>query len=126
MSDSFLLRIEHKQVVVRGRWAKEGVQVYQDLGDERGSAGGMVDKEASIIRENERVGSQGFAAVRALFREALNPYPTALFIIEDEHDGSPPTSELLLEPNAPLLSVGSDSGVDKIVCQFECPNGVKF
>lgn len=50
-------RIEHKQVMVRGRRAKESVQVHQHLGGERGGAGSMVDIEASIIRENERVGS---------------------------------------------------------------------
>jgi hypothetical protein len=79
-------RVEHKQVVIRSRWAKEGVEVDQDLGGERGSTSSMVNKEASIIRENERVGGQGFATVRALFRETLNPRPQALFIVEDEHD----------------------------------------
>jgi hypothetical protein len=42
-------RIEHKQLMVRSRRTKEGVQIYQDLGSERCGAGGMVDKEASII-----------------------------------------------------------------------------
>ncbi len=49
--------IEHKQLVVWSRRAKEGIEVYQDLGGERGGAGSMVDKETSIIRENEWVGS---------------------------------------------------------------------
>jgi hypothetical protein len=48
---------EHKQVVVWSRRAKEDVQVYQDLRGERSGAGGMVDIEAGIVRENERVGS---------------------------------------------------------------------
>jgi hypothetical protein len=54
---SSLGRVENKQLVVRGRWAKEGVQVYQDLCRERGGAGGMVDSQPGIIRENEGVGS---------------------------------------------------------------------
>lgn|SRR6266436_611209 len=47
----------NKQLVVWSRRAKEGIEVYQDLGGERGGAGSMVDKETSIIRENEWVGS---------------------------------------------------------------------
>ena len=47
----------NKQLVVGSRRAKEGVQVYQDLGGERGGAGGMVDGQPGIIRENEGVGS---------------------------------------------------------------------
>jgi len=50
-------KVAYEQVLV-GRWrAKESVEVYQDLRGEFGSAGGMVDKETSIIRENEWVGS---------------------------------------------------------------------
>ena len=50
-------RVENKQPVVRGRRAKEGVEVYQDLGGERGGAGGMVDSQPGIIRKNEGIGS---------------------------------------------------------------------
>ncbi len=57
MSDSPLPWVEHKQAVVRGRRAKEGVQVYQDLGGERCRTGGMVDKEASVICEDKGIGS---------------------------------------------------------------------
>jgi hypothetical protein len=49
--------VEHKQLVVRGRRTKESVEVYQDLGGERGGAGGVVDIEAGIIRENEGIGT---------------------------------------------------------------------
>jgi hypothetical protein len=49
--------VKNKELLVGLRWAKEGVEVYQDLGGLRSGAGGMVDKEASIIRKNERVGS---------------------------------------------------------------------
>ncbi len=47
---------ENKQPVIGGRWAKEGVQVYQDLRRELGGAGGMVDSQPGIIRENEGIG----------------------------------------------------------------------
>jgi len=49
-------RVEHKQLLVRRRRLEKRIQVYQDLGSERGGAGGMVDKEASIVRKNEGVG----------------------------------------------------------------------
>jgi hypothetical protein len=56
-SGSSVLRGENKQPVIQGRRAKEGVQVYQDLGGEFGGTGGMVDSQPSIIRENEGIGS---------------------------------------------------------------------
>jgi hypothetical protein len=40
---------ENKELVVGGRRAEEGVEIDQDLGGERGGAGSMVDKKASII-----------------------------------------------------------------------------
>jgi hypothetical protein len=49
MNGSLLPWVEHKQLLVGRRRAKEGVQVYQNLGGERGSAGSMVDKAASVI-----------------------------------------------------------------------------
>jgi hypothetical protein len=52
-----VLRCENEQLVIRGRRAKEGIQVYQDLRRERGGAGGMVDRQPGIIRENEGIGS---------------------------------------------------------------------
>jgi hypothetical protein len=47
---------ENKELVIGGRRAKEGVQVYQDLRRELGGAGGMVDSQPSLIRENEGIG----------------------------------------------------------------------
>jgi hypothetical protein len=44
-----LLRCENKQLVVRSRRAKEGVEVYLNLNRERGGAGGMVDSKPGII-----------------------------------------------------------------------------
>jgi len=49
-------RVENKQPVEGGRWAKESVQVDQDLGGERSGASGMVDSKPGIIRENEGIG----------------------------------------------------------------------
>jgi hypothetical protein len=54
---SSLGSVEHKQLVVRGRRTKESVEVYHDLGGERGGAGGVVDSQPGIIRENEGIGS---------------------------------------------------------------------
>ncbi len=47
---------ENKELVIRGRWAKEGVQVDQDLRRELGGAGGIVDSQPGFIRENEGIG----------------------------------------------------------------------
>ncbi len=47
---------ENKELVIRGRWAKEGVQVDQDLRRELGGAGGMVDSQPGFIREHEGIG----------------------------------------------------------------------
>jgi hypothetical protein len=102
--------VENKLPVVRGRRAKEGVQVYQDLCRERGGAGGMVDSQPGIIRENEGVGSEGFGTVRAPLAQTPNPCPKALFIVEDEHDILPPTSELLLEPKRSTVQCKKWSG----------------
>jgi len=44
-----LLHCEHKQLVERGRRAKEGVEVYLNLNSKRGGAGGMEDGKPSII-----------------------------------------------------------------------------
>jgi hypothetical protein len=54
---SSLDRVEHKQLVVRGRRTKESIEVYQDLGGERGGAGGVVDSQPVITRENEGIGT---------------------------------------------------------------------
>jgi hypothetical protein len=52
---SSMLRGENEQQLVRGRRAKEGVEVYQDLRCKLRGAGGMIDSPG-IIRENERIG----------------------------------------------------------------------
>ena len=44
-------------MLVWGRRTEERVEVYQDLGGQRGGASGMVDSKPGIIRENEGIGS---------------------------------------------------------------------
>jgi hypothetical protein len=90
--------IEHKQLVVRGRWAKEGVEIDLNLNSERGGAGGMVDSKPGIIRENEGISSQGFPTVWAPLRETRNACPKTMFVVHDEHLVVLLSSELLLEP----------------------------
>ncbi len=68
---------------------KEGVEVYQDLGGEGGGAASMVDLESGIVRDDERIGGQGFGTVGTAFRQTRNPCPQALFVVDDEHDGLP-------------------------------------
>jgi hypothetical protein len=48
---------ENKQPVIGGRRAEEGEKINHDLRGERGGAGGMVDSQPGIIRENEGIGS---------------------------------------------------------------------
>jgi hypothetical protein len=62
----------------------------------------MVDGQLGIIRENEWIGGFGFGTVLAAFAQTCNPCPKALFVVHDEHDVLPPTSELLLEPRLSL------------------------
>ncbi len=87
---------EHKELLVRGRRAEEGVEIDQDLRGSLHGARRMVDQQPGIIREHEWVGGFGFGTVLASFAQAPNPRPSALFIIDDEHDVLPPPSELLL------------------------------
>jgi len=93
---------EHKELVVGSRRAEEGVEIHHDLRGKLDGARCMVDGQPGIVRENEWVGGFGFATVLASFREASNPCPKALFIIDNEHDVLPPTSELLLEPKCSI------------------------
>ena len=93
---------EHKELVVGSRGAEEGVEIHQDVGGEFGGTRRMVDDQPGLIRENEWGGGFGEALVLASFREASNPCPKALFIIDNEHDVLPPTSELLLEPKCSI------------------------
>src|SRR5215471_19197637 len=44
------LRGENKELVIRGRRAKEGVEVHQDLRRELGGASGVVDSQPGLIR----------------------------------------------------------------------------
>lgn len=79
----------NKQLVIGGRRAKEGVEVYQDLGGQRGCTGGMVNLESGFVTHDERIGCQGFGTVGTPFRQTRNPCPQAVFIVQDEHDGTP-------------------------------------
>src|SRR6266436_9718626 len=55
------------QRVIGRRWAKEGVEVYQDLSGEFGGAGGMVDSQPGIVAHDERIGCEGFGTIRTPF-----------------------------------------------------------
>jgi len=50
-------KVANKQPVIGGRRAEEGEKINHDLRGERGGAGGMVDSQPGIIRENEGIGS---------------------------------------------------------------------
>src|SRR5256885_13296304 len=78
--------VKNKQVVVGCRWTEERIQIDDDIGRQRGGAGGMKDGQPGIIVHNQRVLRKRFGTVRAAFRETLNPCPKTLFVVEDEHD----------------------------------------
>jgi hypothetical protein len=79
-------QVEYEHVLVGRRRAKEGVEVYEDLCREFGSAGSMVDRHPGFVAHDERIGCESFGPVGTAFREARNPRPQALFVIDDEHD----------------------------------------
>src|SRR6266568_5796931 len=78
-------RVENKQLVVGCWWTEERIQIDDDLGRKCCGAGGMKDGQPGIIVHDQGVLRKRFGTVRAAFRETLNPYPKALFVVEDEH-----------------------------------------
>jgi hypothetical protein len=78
--------IEHKQLLVRLRRAKEGKQIDDEIGRQRCGASRMKDSQPSIIVHDQGVLREWFATVRAPFREILNACSLEVFIGEDEHD----------------------------------------
>ncbi len=62
----------------------------------------MVDGQLGIIAQNEWIGSLCFGTVLTPFAHTPNPCPKALFVVDDEHDFLPPTSDILLEPRLSL------------------------
>jgi hypothetical protein len=78
-------QVEDEQVLVGRRRTKERVKVYEDLGGEFGSAGGMVDGQPDLVAHDEWIGSEGFGTIGTPFRQACNPRPQALFVVHDEH-----------------------------------------
>src|SRR2546421_10262818 len=126
-----MLRVENKDPVVRSRRTKESVVVDDDLGRKRGGAGGMKDSQPGIIVHDQGMLRDRFGTVRAAFRETLNPCPKALFVVEDEHMAFSYTNSWKLARSATSLallkkSVRNGLAVDKTLCQFELPNGVKY
>jgi hypothetical protein len=53
--ESNLSRIEHEQVLVGRRWPKEGIQIDNDLGRQRGGASRMKDSQPSVIAQDQGV-----------------------------------------------------------------------
>jgi hypothetical protein len=78
--------IEHKQLPVRLRRAKEGIQIDDEISRQCCGASRMKDSQPGIIVHDQGVLREWFATVRAPFRETLNACPLSVFIGEDEHD----------------------------------------
>src|SRR5260221_11760677 len=118
-----MLRVENKDPVVRSRRTKESVEVDDDLGRKRGGAGGMKDSQPGIIVHDQGILRERFGTVRAAFREALNPCPKALFVVEDEHMAFSYTNSWKLVRSATSLallkkSVRNGQGLDKELCEL--------
>lgn len=103
-------QVEHEQVLIGRRWAKEGVEVYENFRGEFGGASGMVDLHPGLIAHDERVGCEGFGTVGTPFREARNSRRDPVFVIHDEHDFflfltslSPTRSAGVLQESIPVM-----------------------
>jgi len=97
----------HKELRVRGRRAEEGIEIHQDLRGQLRGTRRMLDEQPGIIRENEWIGGFGFGtnSTGTASRDSESLPRSALFIIDDEQDVLPPTSELLASAKALHCSV---------------------
>jgi hypothetical protein len=76
---------EHKELVERRRRMEEHAKVNLNINSECSGTGRMKDVEPRIIVHDPGIRCQWFAAVRAAFREILNPGSLSVFVGDDEH-----------------------------------------
>jgi hypothetical protein len=76
---------------------KKSVEIDDDISRQRSGRGSMKDGKPGIIVHDQGVLREWLRAVRAPFREALNPCRDPVFIVHDEHMAILQSAELLLE-----------------------------
>jgi hypothetical protein len=77
-----------KQAGVWGWWAKECVEVCEQIGCQLESAGDMVDGLLGIVAHDERIRSVSQSTVGAQFVQTAYPCSHEVTIIDDKHDFS--------------------------------------
>ena len=119
---------ESKQMGV-GSWrTKKCIQIDHEIGRQCSGTGSMKDGKPGIIVHDQGVFRQGFRAVRAPFRKALNPCRDSVFIVHNEHLAVSYTNPFALLLNESTLlqnSVRIGFAFDKLVRQLALPNDVQ-
>src|SRR6266536_323443 len=120
----------NKQLGIWCRWTEKSRQIDQEVCGEFERAGDMGHGLLRIVAHDERVRGQWPGAVGTLFLQTRHACQTEMVVVHDEHlvfllHQSLLACDPVRAARLSKISVGNGSTERKMVCQFECPIGVK-